>query len=58
MEVVAHQMQVSSENPIVGLEGRYELLSRLSTALLANPDLFGKDGRPGNMIGMYILMLL
>jgi hypothetical protein len=36
---------------MVGLEGRTSLLVNLSEALKASPSLFGKDGRPGNMIG-------
>lgn len=45
-------MQVSESNPLVGLEGRTSLLRNLSGALLASPELFGDDGRPGNMLGM------
>lgn len=43
-------MQVSEDNPMAGLEGRAGLLMRLSDAM-ANTELFGSDGRPGNMIG-------
>ena len=53
----AQVMQVSSNNPMVGLEGRASLLVNLSHALKSNPTFFGADGRPGNMIGSdpYIL---
>lgn len=44
-------LQVSEDNPLAGLEGRAGLLTRLSDAL-ANTELFGSEGRPGNMIGM------
>jgi hypothetical protein len=44
-------LQVSDSNPITGLEGRTELLIKLSEAL-KNTTFFGADGRPGNMIGM------
>ena len=45
------RMQVTEENPIVGPEGRFRLLSNLGEAL-QNKEIFGADGRPGNMIGM------
>lgn len=43
--------QVSDDNPLVGLEGRADLLNRLGKALAARPDLFG-DGviRPGHLL--------
>ncbi len=43
-------LQVSEDNPMAGLEGRAGLLMRLSDAM-ANTELFGAEGRPGNMIG-------
>ncbi|KAJ3766899.1 hypothetical protein FB446DRAFT_362403 [Lentinula raphanica] len=49
-QTVASHMQVSESNPIVGLEGRTSLLRNLSDALSASPELFGSDGRPGNML--------
>lgn len=50
-EKTAQAMQVSSDNPMVGLEGRASLLVNLSHALKANAPFFGAEGRPGNMIG-------
>jgi Protein of unknown function (DUF1688) len=50
VETLAKGMQVSDANPMSGLEGRAGLLMQLATAL-EKPDLFGDDGRPGNMIG-------
>ena len=50
-EKTAQAMQVSSDNPMVGLEGRASLLVNLSRALKSNPTFFGAEGRPGNMIG-------
>ncbi|KAG6335715.1 hypothetical protein ID866_3373 [Astraeus odoratus] len=47
---VAEAMQVSSSNMMVGLEGRTSLLYNLSTALKSNPEFFGEDARPGNII--------
>ena len=46
-------MQVTEENRMDGLEGRANLLSRLADALRANPTYFGKDARPGNLVGEY-----
>ncbi|KAG6198193.1 hypothetical protein E4U22_008741 [Claviceps purpurea] len=43
-------LQSRPDNELAGLEGRTELLIRLSSALAANADYFGADGRPGNMI--------
>jgi hypothetical protein len=50
VESLAEGMQVSPSNPMAGLEGRAGLLMRLSEAL-SNQEIFGDDGRPGNMIG-------
>jgi len=51
-ERVSEAMQVTPENPMVGVEGRTQLLVKLGEALKANPTYFGSDGRPGNMIGL------
>lgn len=40
-----------TSNPMAGLEGRTTLLVSLAAALKQNPEFFGADGRPGNMIG-------
>ncbi len=50
-EKTAQVMQVSSDNPMVGLEGRASLLVNLSHALKGSAPFFGAEGRPGNMIG-------
>ena len=50
VEALAQGLQVSSENPIEGLEGRSSLLIKLGIAL-DNHQLFGVDSRPGNMLG-------
>ncbi|KAF2841323.1 DUF1688-domain-containing protein [Patellaria atrata CBS 101060] len=49
-KLMARGLQVTEENPIDGLEGRTNLLVRLGTALLQNQDIWGLDGRPGNML--------
>ena len=51
VESLAKGMQVSPSNPMSGLEGRAGLLMRLASAL-QNQEIFGKDGRPGDMIGI------
>jgi hypothetical protein len=56
VESLAKEMQVSESNPMAGLEGRAGLLIRLSDAL-SNEEIFGHDGRPGNMIGESIYCL-
>ncbi len=42
-------MQVAPDNNLVGIEGRVLLLRRLGDALAAQPELFGADGRIGNL---------
>jgi hypothetical protein len=47
---LAQAFQVGSGNPLVGLEGRAELLRRLGAALQERPDLFGRSiPRPGGL---------
>ena len=54
-EKVARAMQVDDSNPMVGIEGRSSLLFSLGKALKASPEFFGRDGRPGNLIGMIFI---
>ncbi|MGH6641416.1 MAG: URC4/urg3 family protein [Bradyrhizobium sp.] len=44
-------MQVSDANPLVGMEGRAELLGRLGRLVAAKPDVFGSQDtpRPGGL---------
>ena len=49
----AEAMQVSESNPMVGIEGRTSLLFNLGKALKGNAQLFGIDGRPGNIVGQH-----
>ncbi|GGO88478.1 hypothetical protein GCM10011348_44030 [Marinobacterium nitratireducens] len=44
---LAGLFQVSDANPLVGLEGRVQLLQRLGHCLSASPAVFGAGGRPG-----------
>ena len=44
-------LQISDHNQIVGLEPRTNLLRTLGTSLKALPEIFGDEGRPGNLLG-------
>lgn len=57
VEDMTAALQVSPQNPLVGLDGRTGLLVRLGEAL-ENQTFFGADARPGNMLGMYSPLLL
>lgn len=47
---LAEAFQVSAENPLVGLDGRAELIGRLGAALAAEPGIFGAaEPRIGNL---------
>lgn len=50
VDAIGRGLQVTPTNPLTGLEGRASLLLRLSHALTINKEIFGADGRPGNMI--------
>jgi Protein of unknown function (DUF1688) len=41
-----HGLQVSETNPLVGLEGRLDLLRRLGALIAAKPDSFSQHDRP------------
>jgi hypothetical protein len=50
-ETLAAGFQVSSTNPLVGLEGRLWLLHRLGQVLHGHPDVFAKPlPRPGHLV--------
>lgn len=46
-----HGLQVSDENPLVGLQGRVDLLRRLGQLVASKPDIFGRNDtpRPGGL---------
>jgi hypothetical protein len=46
---LAAVFQASDGNPLVGLDGRTALMHGLARALVAQPERFGPDGRPGRM---------
>jgi len=47
--LLADVFQVRDDNPLVGLDGRATLLRRLGDTLLAQPEVFGGEGRPGGL---------
>ena len=44
--------QVGNDNPLVGLDGRAQLLRRLGAALQAQPAAFGPNARPGGLFDL------
>jgi Protein of unknown function (DUF1688) len=46
VEALEHGFQVSAENPLVGLEGRADLLRRLGRLVADRSDIFGRRDRP------------
>ncbi|MEQ9238146.1 URC4/urg3 family protein [Coleofasciculus sp. E2-BRE-01] len=57
VEQLAAGFQVSSTNPLLGLEGRVKLLQRLGESVQTHPKLFGdQNPRPGNLV-KYLLSL-
>lgn len=55
LDKLAKGFQVSQENPLLGLEGRFQLLQRLGKSLTKLPNLFGSQNpRPGNLVN-YLL---
>ncbi|OPX12132.1 URC4/urg3 family protein [Mycobacterium sp. AT1] len=46
---LAEAFQIAPDNPLVGVDGRVELLHRLGSALAARPEVFGPLGRPGGL---------
>jgi hypothetical protein len=48
---LAHGMQVRDDNPLVGLDGRADLLRRLGKLVASKPDIFGSHDtpRPGGL---------
>ena len=49
--VAARGLQISDVNPLIGLEGRVELLCRLGKLVASKPDIFGRHDtpRPGGL---------
>lgn len=45
---LSRAFQISSDNPLAGIEGRVALLNQLGASLKNKPEYFGADGRLGN----------
>ena len=54
---VAAIFQSVEGNPLVGIEGRAELLRRLGTVMAADAQRFGGDGRPGALFDRLVARL-
>lgn len=50
VELLSKGLQSRAGNELAGLEGRTQVLLRLGDALAAKPELFGEEGRPGNLV--------
>ncbi|HSH89222.1 MAG TPA: URC4/urg3 family protein [Ramlibacter sp.] len=51
---LASAFQVTSSNPLVGIEERAILLRRLGEVMSEQPEAFGEDGRPSGIFDMMI----
>ncbi|KAG9512974.1 DUF1688-domain-containing protein, partial [Aureobasidium melanogenum] len=49
-ETLAKGFQITPDNPMIGVGPRAQLLSRLGDSLLQHTDIFGPEGRPGNLV--------
>jgi Protein of unknown function (DUF1688) len=52
---LAQAFQVTDSNPLVGLDGRVNLLRRLGKALTEQPEVFGSPARVGNLYSFMTL---
>ncbi|OKL61430.1 hypothetical protein UA08_03141 [Talaromyces atroroseus] len=53
-DVLEQGFQVSDSNSMLGIASRGDLLRSLGRSLLAHPDIFGNEGRPGNLVDYMI----
>lgn len=51
VETLCAGLQVSEDNPMVGVSARANILHRLGDSLLSLPEIFGPTGRPGLLVG-------
>ncbi len=54
VEDLAAAFQVGADNPLAGLDGRVALLQSLGQALATQPELFGEEGRIGNLVDAFM----
>ncbi|CDF90093.1 ZYBA0S06-00386g1_1 [Zygosaccharomyces bailii CLIB 213] len=50
MDQFVKGFQVSEENPLSGTEGRLQLIRKLGESLIAHPEIFGPQTRPGGLV--------
>jgi hypothetical protein len=55
VEKLTTSLQSKPGNEMAGLQGRTDMLVRLASALNDKDDFFGFDGRPGNLVGEFLL---
>lgn len=53
-ELFSEQFQITAENPIVGVSSRVKLWNAVGQQLGNGPQIFGSQGRPGNMVDYLI----
>lgn len=51
---IARAFQVTTDNPLVGVDGRAALLSRLGAVMRSAPGVFGTPARLGNLLDVFI----
>ena len=51
---LAEAFQVGPSNPLMGLDGRVQVLRRLGQALADQPEVFGRQGRPGGLFDLMV----
>ena len=58
VEQLQDGMQVSESNPLVGIDGRADLLRRLGSLVAAKPDVFGMQDtpRPGGLFDQLVML--
>lgn len=49
-ETFIRYFQLSTENPLVGVSSRVQLLNDVGASLLKLPEIYGSSGRPGNIV--------
>ncbi len=59
-KALASGFQVSASNPLVGSEGRADLLRRLGALVASKPDIFGRKGapRPGGLFDHFAALAI
>jgi hypothetical protein len=57
---IATGFQVSTSNPMAGIDGRSKLLKRLADVLVEQSEYFEHNGshRPGNIVGKQLSLFL